>query len=131
MDFRTGKNRALTPEGTGGPKPPFGRGVIREVFPPPLFFPTPPWRPLTAYFPKQERMYLNLCDFWASPGEWGSEIGCDDVRICVLKTRSFKRASDRSLSKVYIYIYIYLFLSLSLSQALLLLFLSSFSLGLS
>ena len=29
----------------GGPKPLFGRGVIREVFLPPLFS-TPPWRPL-------------------------------------------------------------------------------------
>ena len=29
----------------GGPKPLFGRGVIREVFHPPLFS-TPPWRPL-------------------------------------------------------------------------------------
>ena len=42
--FCTGKNRALTPEGgwktyrtRGGPKPLFGRGVIREVFHPPLF----------------------------------------------------------------------------------------------
>ena len=39
------KNRALTPEGggkrtaRGGPKPRFGRGVIREVFHPPLFPP--------------------------------------------------------------------------------------------
>ena len=47
------KNRAVTPEGggktyrtRGGPKPLFGRGVIREVFHPPLFS-TPPWRPLT------------------------------------------------------------------------------------
>ena len=46
------RNRALTPEGGGkrtvrggGPKPLFGRGVIREVFHPPLFS-TPPWRPL-------------------------------------------------------------------------------------
>ena len=31
----------------GGPKPPFGRGVIREVFHPPLFS-TPPWRPLVG-----------------------------------------------------------------------------------
>ena len=30
----------------GGPKPFFGRGVIREVFHPPLFS-NPPWRPLT------------------------------------------------------------------------------------
>ena len=36
-------NRALTPEGwktyhtRGGPKPLYGRGVIREVFLPPLF----------------------------------------------------------------------------------------------
>ena len=29
----------------GGPKPLFGRGVIREVFHP-LPFSTPPWRPL-------------------------------------------------------------------------------------
>ena len=29
----------------GGPKPLFGRGVLREVFLPPLFS-TPPWRPL-------------------------------------------------------------------------------------
>ena len=46
------ENRALTPKGGGkrtvrggGPKPVFGRGVIREVFHPPLFS-TPPWRPL-------------------------------------------------------------------------------------
>ena len=46
------KNRALTPEGgdktyrtRGGPKPLLGRGVIREVFQPPLFS-TPPWHPL-------------------------------------------------------------------------------------
>ena len=32
----------------GGPKPLFGRGVIREVFHPPLFS-TPPWRPLNDY----------------------------------------------------------------------------------
>ena len=43
VDFCTGKNRALTPEEggkrtvRGGPKPLFGRGVIREVFHPPLF----------------------------------------------------------------------------------------------
>ena len=30
----------------GGPKPPFGRGVICEVFLPPLF--STPWRPLNA-----------------------------------------------------------------------------------
>ena len=45
------KNRALTPEGVenvpyeGGPKPLFGRGVIREVSLPPLS-PPPHWRPL-------------------------------------------------------------------------------------
>ena len=45
------KNRATTPEGggkstvRGGPKTLFGRGVIREVFLPPLFS-TPLWRPL-------------------------------------------------------------------------------------
>ena len=51
-EFLYRKNRALTPEGGGkrtvrggGPKPLFGRGVIREVFHPPLFS-TPPWRPL-------------------------------------------------------------------------------------
>ena len=45
------KNRALTPERGGkrtvrggGPKPLFGRGVIREVFHPALFS-TRPWRP--------------------------------------------------------------------------------------
>ena len=43
------KNRAPTPEGgggnvpyEGGPKPLFGRGVIREVFHPPPFFSDPP-----------------------------------------------------------------------------------------
>ena len=45
VDFCTGKTRALTLEGGGkrtirgggGPKPLFGKGVIREVFHPPLF----------------------------------------------------------------------------------------------
>ena len=40
------KRRALTPEGSAKrPKPLFGRGVIREVFHPPLSS-SPPWRPL-------------------------------------------------------------------------------------
>ena len=49
------KNRALTPEGGGKrtvtrgvQNPFFGRGVIREVFHPPLFS-TPPWRPLSVF----------------------------------------------------------------------------------
>ena len=50
MDFLYRKNRALTPErggkrtvrGQRGPKPLFGRGVIREVFFPPPPFPPPP-----------------------------------------------------------------------------------------
>ena len=40
-----GRWKAYRPRGGGGvPKPLFGRGVIREVFLPPLFS-TPPWRP--------------------------------------------------------------------------------------
>ena len=53
MDFCTGRTEQRHPRGVenvpyeGGPKPLFffGRGVIREVFHPPLFS-TPPWRPL-------------------------------------------------------------------------------------
>ena len=43
----------------GGPKPFFGRGVIREVFHPPLFY-TPPWRPLrTVPSPNRNRTEPN------------------------------------------------------------------------
>ena len=53
----------------GGPKPLFGRGVIREVFHPPLFS-TPPWRPLTSDFwglrwASQSQIAKNRCDFGA------------------------------------------------------------------
>ena len=50
-EFLCRKTRALTPEGVenvpyeGGSTTLFGRGVIRDVFLPPLFA-TPPWRPL-------------------------------------------------------------------------------------
>ena len=49
------KDRATTPRGVenvpyegGGPRPIFGRGVIREVFLPPYFSTPPPWRPLIS-----------------------------------------------------------------------------------
>ena len=57
------KNRALTPEGGGkrtgggGPKPLFGRGVICEVFHPPLFS-TPPRRPLNCKSQKSSAMLV-------------------------------------------------------------------------
>ena len=74
------KNRAVTPEGGGkrtvwgGVKPLFGRGVIREVFLPPLFS-TPPWRPLK----KQPQN--------------GKKVGCGSVWChlpCCLKTDCVK-----------------------------------------
>ena len=59
------KNRALTREGgvenvpyEGGPKPLFGRGVIREVFHPPPFS-TPPWRPLNNWEPTAAKWQLS------------------------------------------------------------------------
>ena len=63
LGFLYRKNRAATPEGEGmyqtkgGPKPVFGRGVLREVVLPPLFCPPPPppWRLLII------SLRLNFC----------------------------------------------------------------------
>ena len=75
------KNRALTPEGGSL----FGRGVIREVFHPPLFS-TPPWAMASSEEQSQKFKVMkleilgvkNVVDFWwtffcqCPPGKIGS-----------------------------------------------------------
>ena len=74
------KNRALTREGggkrtvRGGPKPLFGRGVIREVFHPPPFS-SPPWRPLI----KSPRIQIASESDLQSLAIWASEGAPDKI----------------------------------------------------
>ena len=78
----------------GGPKPLFGRGVLREVFLPPLFS-TPPMAS------SEKRLFLRLfCDF--GPGgprdscKWSLGSQCNRMDLHIGNGNSARSFSDRS-----------------------------------
>ena len=95
------KNRALTPERGGkrtvrggGPKPLFVRGVIREVFHPPLFS-TPPWRPLNrARTPPDNRQSLALSER-SQPSQAIPQFHKEWVFVRMNASRAMRTATQR------------------------------------